>query len=133
VPQPTNAGFESGLTGWTCSGGTDTVVTSPVHSGSQAVSIAAGSIGPKCQQLITGLSPNTTYTVYIWVYGSATALVFYSSNGSSVSGSGGSSAGTWTQFSTSFTTGAGVTQMYVGFEMFGSGTDTFDDMTITQP
>ncbi|HEX4221124.1 MAG TPA: hypothetical protein VHZ97_02045, partial [Pseudonocardiaceae bacterium] len=32
-----NAGFESGLTGWTCDGCTATAVSSPVHSGTSAL------------------------------------------------------------------------------------------------
>src|ERR1700760_4605621 len=41
----TNPGFESGLSGWTCSAasGVDGVVTSPVHSGAGALAGAASS------------------------------------------------------------------------------------------
>ncbi|MFP8945279.1 chitinase, partial [Streptomyces fenghuangensis] len=32
-----NAGFESGLNGWTCSAGSGTTVSSPVHGGTAAL------------------------------------------------------------------------------------------------
>jgi Carbohydrate binding domain len=133
-PTITNPGFESGLTGWTCSGGTSrTVVTSPVHGGSQAVTVVSSSGLAKCQQQLTGLSPNTTYTVHIYMQGNTSGFLFYSTDGSSVSGTTGNSA-SWVQVNQSFTTGAGVTTMYVGFGIvFSSGTVTFDDMTLTQP
>ncbi|MDQ3790323.1 MAG: carbohydrate binding domain-containing protein, partial [Actinomycetota bacterium] len=60
----TNAGFESGsLSGWSCAGGS--VVTSPVHAGTYALS--ASDYG-RCAQTVT-VRPNTTYTVSAWVRG----------------------------------------------------------------
>ena len=44
----TNPGFEAGnLTGWSCSGGTGSVVTSPVHSGSRALAGAGAGVGQR--------------------------------------------------------------------------------------
>jgi hypothetical protein len=135
IPTITNPGFESGLTGWTCSGGTgESAVGSPVRSGSQAAGVVNNGGSAKCQQLVTGLTPSTTYSVHIWIQGAVSGMVFHSTDGSSVSANAGTSAGAWGQINHSFTTGAGVTQMYVGFGMiFNSGAVTFDDMTLTQP
>src|SRR5579862_8362313 len=61
-----NPGFESGsLSGWTCSG-TDSVVTSPVHSGSYALAGAANSADDaQCSQAIA-VQPGATYTLSAW-------------------------------------------------------------------
>src|SRR5579872_2644917 len=60
----TNPGFESGsLSGWTCDAGTGSVVTSPVHSGSYALSGAAtSSDNAQCTQTVS-VQPNTQYTL----------------------------------------------------------------------
>jgi signal peptidase len=129
----TNAGFESGLTGWTCTGGTAGNVGSPVHTGSSAASVTSTGPAAKCSQNITGLSPNTTYTVKVWINGSAVGSVGWSPDGISYSWSGGLHAG-WSQVSQQFTTGAGVTSGNFLFGVTsGAGTVTFDDVTLTSP
>src|SRR5215468_6657162 len=66
-----NPGFETGtLAGWTCSGGTGSVVSSPVHSGTHALAGAAStSDNAQCTQTVT-VRPNTAYTLSAWVQGS---------------------------------------------------------------
>src|ERR1044071_2864626 len=64
----TNPGFESGLTGWTCSSGAQ-AVTSPVRSGASALAATpAGSAFARCSQTVT-VQPNTAYTLSAWVRG----------------------------------------------------------------
>ncbi|MFI7697428.1 carbohydrate binding domain-containing protein [Nonomuraea sp. NPDC049480] len=50
-----NPGFESGLTGWTCSAGSGAAaVSSPVHGGAKALrAIPAGSDIARCRQTVT--------------------------------------------------------------------------------
>jgi hypothetical protein len=66
----TNGGFETGtLSGWSCSGGTGSVVTSPVRTGSFALAGAAtASDNARCTQTIT-VSPNSANTLSAWVRG----------------------------------------------------------------
>jgi hypothetical protein len=67
----TNPGFEAGsLSGWSCSGGTGSVVRGPVHSGSFALSGAATtSDNAQCTQTVS-VQPGTAYTLSAWVLGS---------------------------------------------------------------
>jgi PKD repeat protein len=62
IGEITNPGFETGSTsGWTTSGSVG--ITTSSHTGSYAVSFSdTGSV----EQVITGLCPNTTYTIYAW-------------------------------------------------------------------
>src|SRR5256885_2859823 len=63
-----NPGFESGLSGWTCSLGS--AVSSPVHSGTAALSGAVTSSDfAQCTQTVT-VVPSSTYSVSAWVKGS---------------------------------------------------------------
>ncbi|MEU5879066.1 carbohydrate binding domain-containing protein [Spirillospora sp. NPDC047279] len=66
----TNAGFESGsLAGWACSGGTGSVVSGPVRSGSYALAGAASSSDTaRCTQTVA-VRPGTAYTLSGWVRG----------------------------------------------------------------
>ena len=66
-----NPGFETGtLAGWTCSGSTGSVVSSPVHSGTHALAGAAStSDNAQCTQTVS-VRPNTAYTLSAWVQGS---------------------------------------------------------------
>src|SRR5688572_24786801 len=66
----TNPGFESGsLAGWSCSGTTGSVVTSPVRSGTYALAGAASSAdNARCAQTVP-VQPNTAYTLTAWVRG----------------------------------------------------------------
>ena len=89
-----NPGFESNsLTGWTCLAD-DTVVGSPVHSGSYALKgTPSNTDTAQCTQTVT-VKPNTTYTLTAWVNGS---YVYIGGNGTT-------SASTWTPGTTGFQT-----------------------------
>ena len=65
-----NGGFETGsLAPWSCTGGTGSVVSSPVHSGSKALSGAAtSSDNATCTQTVS-LTANHTYTLSAFVQG----------------------------------------------------------------
>lgn len=119
----TNAGFESGsLSGWSCAGGA--VVTTPVHSGSYALS--ASDLG-KCTQTVT-VKPSTTYSVSAWVRGNPVYLGV----------TGGPS--TWAaptayqQLSLTFTSGASQTsaELYL-HGWYGAGTYYADDVVLDGP
>src|SRR5580692_2332661 len=109
----TNGDFAAGSTsGWTCSSG-DTVVTSPVYSGSSyaLAGTPSGSDDAQCSQVV-GVQPSSSYALSGWVQGDYVYL--------GDSGTGGSdtsdwtpSAATWTQLSTSFTTGASTTSVTI--------------------
>ncbi|MFJ8107170.1 chitinase [Streptomyces sp. NPDC096132] len=107
-----NAGFESGLTNWTCSAGSGTTVSSPVHGGAAALKgTPAGQDNAKCTQTVA-VKPNSTYTLSAWVQGGYTYL--------GVTGTGTTDVSTWTpdsstwkQLQTTFTTGASTTSVTV--------------------
>jgi carbohydrate binding protein with CBM4/9 domain len=123
-----NPGFETGtLTGWTCTGGSVGVVTSPVHSGTYAIGVVGGGVTTKCSQTVTGLSTNHTYTFSMWGNGSgAVGSVGYTLGGTnSTSGNGGAG---WIQSSISFTTGPTDTSVVIYFQT--TGTVAFDDAAL---
>src|ERR1700756_722839 len=109
----TNGDFATGSTsGWTCSSG-DAVVTSPVYSGSSyaLAGTPTSSDNAQCSQVVS-VQPSSTYTLSGEVQGDYVYL--------GDSGTGGSdtadwtpSAATWTQLSTSFTTGASTTSVTI--------------------
>ncbi len=65
----TNPGFEAGnLSGWSCDAG-DTVVTTPVHSGSYALQLTpSSSTTGQCTQTVS-VQPNTAYTLTAYLNG----------------------------------------------------------------
>ncbi|MDX3246089.1 chitinase [Streptomyces sp. ME18-1-4] len=107
-----NAGFESGLTGWACSAGSGTTVSSPVHGGAAALKATpAGQDNAQCTQTVA-VRPNSTYTLSAWVQGGYAYL--------GVTGTGTTEISTWTpdssswkQLSTTFTTGSSTTSVTV--------------------
>ncbi|HET8661343.1 MAG TPA: fibronectin type III domain-containing protein [Micromonosporaceae bacterium] len=123
----TNPGFESGLTAWSCQNGS--TVTSPVHSGTRALAGAADNVSnAKCTQTIA-VQPSSAYTLSAWVRGSYVYLgaTNYSSNWTP-------SATSWTQLSTSFTTGTGVTSVQIYLHgWYAQGTYYADDVVLTGP
>jgi hypothetical protein len=129
----TNPGFEAGtLSGWSCSS-QDSVATSPVHSGSYALSGAASSADDaQCSQIVR-VQPNSSYSLSAWVEGSYVYL------GDSGTGAGDTStwtpsAPTWQQLSTSFTTGASTTSVTIYLHgWYGQGTYHADDVSMTGP
>src|SRR5690606_9245145 len=64
-----NAGFEAGLSNWTCSANSGTTVSSPVHGGTAALQATpAGQDNARCSQTVP-VKPNSTYRLSGWVRG----------------------------------------------------------------
>ncbi|GHO80362.1 hypothetical protein KSD_81330 [Ktedonobacter sp. SOSP1-85] len=95
-----NAGFETGsLSSWTCQAG-DSVVSSPVHSGSHALAmVPSSSTTGECDQTIS-VQPNHTYTLSAYVDGP------YAYLGVQNGASNWTSSSSYTLLSVTFTTGA---------------------------
>lgn len=128
-----NPGFESGTTaGWTCST-LDHAVTSPVHSGSFALSGAASSSDDaQCSQSVS-VQPSTSYTLSGFVQGN---YVFIGDSGTGASDTNNwtPAASTWQQLSTTFTTGASTTTVTIYVHgWYGQGTYFADDLSLTGP
>ncbi|MFB7557257.1 chitinase [Streptomyces brevispora] len=128
-----NAGFESGLANWTCSAGSGTTVSSPVHGGASALKATpAGQDNAKCTQTVA-VKPNSTYALSSWVQGGYAYL--------GVSGTGTTDVSTWTpgstnwsQLSTSFKTGANTTSVTVYTHgWYGQASYFVDDVSVSGP
>ncbi len=128
-----NAGFESGLTGWTCSAGSGTTVSSPVHGGSAALKATpGGQDNARCSQTVA-VKPNSTYTLGAWVQGGYAYL--------GVTGTGTTDVSTWTpdstswkQLTTTFTTGASTTSVTVYTHgWYGQAAYYADDVSVSGP
>ncbi|MEU6671951.1 glycoside hydrolase family 18 protein [Streptomyces sp. NPDC046727] len=128
-----NAGFESGLTDWTCSAGSGTTVSSPVHGGATALKATpAGQDNAKCTQTVA-VRPNSTYTLSAWVQGGYSYL--------GVTGTGTTDVSTWTpdttswkQLSTTFTTGASTSSVTVYTHgWYGQAAYYADDVSVYGP
>ncbi|MEU5182190.1 glycoside hydrolase family 18 protein [Streptomyces longwoodensis] len=126
-----NGGFESGLTGWTCTAGT--TVDSPVHSGRSALQATpAGSDNAQCAQTVT-VQPDAQYTLSGYVRGS---YVYLGANGT-----GTTDVSTWTQsapdwqkLTTTFRTGPATTKVTVYTHgWYGTGAYQADDITLVGP
>ncbi|WP_371482515.1 carbohydrate binding domain-containing protein [Kitasatospora sp. NBC_00315] len=129
-----NAGFESGSLGaWSCSAGTGSVVSSPVHAGSYALRGAAGNNDTaQCGQTVA-VKPNTAYSLSAWVQG---AYVYLGVTGSGVTDPATWTAGgaAWQQLSTGFTTGAATTSVTVYLHgWYGQGAYGADDVVLGGP
>ncbi|MBG7700395.1 glycoside hydrolase family 18 protein [Streptomyces sp. MC1] len=128
-----NAGFESGLANWTCTAGSGTTVTSPVHGGTAALKATpAGLDNAQCTQAVA-VKPNSTYTLSAWVQGGYSYL--------GVTGTGTTDVSTWTpdstswkQLSTTFTTGASTTSVTVYTHgWYGQAAYYADDVSVYGP
>ncbi|WP_246101402.1 chitinase [Streptomyces cyaneus] len=128
-----NAGFESGLSNWTCSANSGTTVSAPVHGGSAALKATpAGQDNARCTQAVA-VKPNSTYTLSAWVQGGYTYL--------GVTGTGTTDVSTWTpdstawkQLSTTFTTGASTTSVTVYTHgWYGQAAYYADDVSVYGP
>jgi chitinase len=122
----TNGGFETGsLSGWTCQSG-DTVVSSPVHSGSHALQLTpSSSTDGECDQTIT-VQANHTYTLTAYVDGSYAYLGVQS--GSSTW----TSSGSYTQLSVTFTTSSSQTSITIYVHgWYGQGNVYVDDVALS--
>ena len=130
----TNGDFAAGNTsGWTCSSG-DTVVTSPVYSGS-AYALAgtpAGSDDAQCSQVVS-VQPSSTYSLSGWVEGDYVYLGD-SGTGSADTSDWTPSASSWTQLSTSFTTGSSTTSVTIYVHGWYAQPEFYaDDLQLTGP
>ncbi|MEU2428390.1 MULTISPECIES: glycosyl hydrolase family 8 [unclassified Streptomyces] len=126
----TNPGFESGsLSGWSCSGGLGSVVSSPVHGGTKALAGAASaSDNAKCTQTVS-VQPNTAYSLTGWVRGSN---VYLGVTGATSTWA--ASSGSYTQLTVNFTTGASQTSAEIYLHgWYGTGTYYADDISLDGP
>jgi chitinase len=128
-----NAGFESGLSDWTCSAGSGTAVSSPVRTGTSALKATpAGQDNARCSQTVR-VKPGSTYTLGAWVRGGYAYL--------GVSGTGTTDVSTWTpdstswkQLSTTFTTGSSTTSVTVYTHgWYGQAAYYADDVSVFGP
>jgi chitinase len=109
----TNGDFSTGSTaGWTCSSG-DTVVTSPVYTGSSYAlkGTPSNSDYAQCSQVVS-VQPSSSYALTGWVEGDYVYLGD-SGTGTSDTSNWTPSATSWTELSTSFTTGASTTSVTI--------------------
>ncbi|MEU0912364.1 glycoside hydrolase family 18 protein [Streptomyces althioticus] len=128
-----NAGFESGLSGWTCTANSGAVVSSPVHGGAAALKATpAGQDNARCSQTVA-VRPNSTYRLTGWVQGGYSYL--------GVTGTGTTDVSTWTpdssawkQLSTSFSTGSNTTSVTVYTHgWYGQQPYYVDDVSVLGP
>jgi hypothetical protein len=128
-----NPGFETGnLSGWSCSP-LDSAATSPVHSGSYALAGAvSGSDDAQCSQSVS-VQPSTAYTLSGWVQGD---YVYLGDSGTGMSDTNTwtPSASSWTQLSTSFSTGAATTSVTIYVHgWYAQGSYHADDLSLAGP
>ena len=130
----TNGDFTTGSTaGWTCSPG-DTVVTSPVYPGS-AYALAGtptDSDYAQCSQAVS-VQPGSSYTLTGWVEGD---YVFLGDSGTGTSDTDDwtPSATSWTELSTSFSTGPATTNVTVYINgWYAEPAFYADDLSLTGP
>ncbi|MFE1948111.1 chitinase [Streptomyces massasporeus] len=128
-----NAGFESGLSDWTCSAGSGTTVSSPVRTGAAALQATpSGQDNARCAQSVR-VKPNSTYTLGAWARGGYAYL--------GVTGTGTTDVSTWTpdssswkQLSTTFTTGSSTTSVTVYTHgWYGQSAYYADDVSVFGP
>ncbi|MFE7959606.1 chitinase [Streptomyces sp. NPDC057413] len=127
----TNGGFESGLTGWTCTAGR--TVGSPVHSGASALEATpAGSDNAQCAQTVS-VQPGAQYTLSGHVRGSYVYLGASGTGTTDVS-AWTQSAPDWQQLTTTFRTGPNTTRVTLYTHgWYGTGAYHADDITLTGP
>src|SRR5256885_3286322 len=128
----TNPGFDSNLSGWSCSS-LDQRVTSPTHSGAGALAgTPAGQDFAQCAQTVS-VQPGSAYTLTGWVQG---AYAFLGDTGTGTTDTSTWTAGSssWTQLSTSFTTGTSTHSVTVWVHgWYGTGTFDADDLVLSGP
>ena len=126
----TNPGFESSWTGWTTSGNV-AISTSDRHSGSRSAKLQSSN--GTCYQNVTGLAPNTTYTLSAWIYcvNTSTSGKIGARNYGGCDVSVTRNSTSWTQTSVNFTTGSSNTSVQI-YASWVSGSDVrVDDFTLT--
>ncbi|MFF5803332.1 chitinase [Streptomyces sp. NPDC012746] len=129
-----NAGFESGLSDWSCSAGSGAVVSSPVYAGAGALKgTPAGSDNARCSQTVT-VKPNSTYTLSAQVQGSYVYLGASGTGTQDVSTWTPGSGSGWQKLSTTFTTGPSTTQVTVYTHgWYGQPAYTVDEFSVFGP
>jgi hypothetical protein len=122
-----NPGFETGsLSPWVGQPG-DAVVSTPAHTGTHAVELAAtASQTGEVDQTIT-LAPNSSHTLTAWVQGN---FAFIGVSGGATASTWTTSAG-WTQLTVPFTTGASGTVTVYAHGWFAQGTAFADDFSLS--
>ncbi|MFG2114178.1 chitinase [Streptomyces sp. NPDC048718] len=128
-----NAGFENGLAGWSCSGGTGAVVSSPVRTGTGALrATPAGADNAECVQTVT-VKPGSTYTLSAWVQGGYAYLGARGTGTTDVS-TWTPDSGAWKQLTTTFTTGASTTSVQIYTHgWYGTAAYSVDDVSVLGP
>ncbi|WP_326655417.1 chitinase [Streptomyces sp. NBC_01750] len=128
-----NGGFETGLTGWSCTAGSGVVVNSPAHSGSSALKATpAGNDNAKCSQTVT-VKPNSDYTLSGWVQGSYVYLGASGTGTTDVS-TWTSSAPGWQRLTTTFRTGGSTTSVTIYTHgWYGTAAYYADDLSLLGP
>ncbi|MFP3988262.1 glycoside hydrolase family 18 protein [Streptomyces sp. E11-3] len=128
-----NAGFESGLAGWTCAGDSGATVSSPVHGGASALrATPAGQQHAECTQTVA-VQPNSTYEMSGWVQGGYTYLGARGTGTTDVS-TWTPDSGDWKRLNTSFTTGPSTTSVTVYLHgWYGQAAYFADDVSVYGP
>jgi chitinase len=129
----TNGSFSGSTSGWTCSSG-DTVVTSPVYSGSSyaLAGTPSNSDDAQCSQVVS-VQPSSSYTLTGEVEGD---YVYLGDTGTGASDTDAWTPGasSWTQLSTSFTTGASTTSVTIYIHgWYAQPTYYADALSLTGP
>lgn len=128
-----NGGFESGLAGWSCTGGSGASVSTPVHGGASALKATpAGSDNAKCAQTVT-VRPNSAYTLSAWVQGGYVYLGASGTGTTDVS-TWAPSAPSWQKLTTSFRTGPATTSVTLYTHgWYGTPAYHVDDLSLVGP
>lgn len=128
-----NGGFEAGLDGWSCSGGSGALVSTPVHGGSSALrATPAGQDNARCAQTVS-VEPDSAYTLGAWVQG---AYVYLGAAGTGTTDVSvwTQSPGVWKQLTTTFRTGPSTTSVTVYTHgWYGQPAHLTDDVTLVGP
>ncbi|MFE5333099.1 fibronectin type III domain-containing protein [Embleya sp. NPDC056575] len=128
-----NGGFESALTGWTCSAGSGVAVTTPVHAGTGALKATpAGSDNARCSQTVT-VQPSSDYVISGWLRGS---YVYLGATGTGTTdpSTWTGSAPDWTRLTTNFRTGPSTTSVTLYTHgWYGTGAYYADDLSLIGP
>ncbi|MGP9018889.1 chitinase [Streptomyces sp. BR1] len=129
-----NAGFESGLAGWSCTAGSGATVSSPVHTGAAALKATpSNSDTGQCTQTVA-VKPNSTYTLSAWVQGSYAYLGATGTGTGDVSTWTPGTGGGWGQLSTTFTTGSSTTSVQIYTHgWYGQPAYYADDISVFGP
>jgi hypothetical protein len=132
-PAIANGDFETGnLAGWNASYNSGITTTNP-HGGTYAGQINAPAGGKgSIEQVVTGLTPNTSYTLTGWVRtdGSATILGAKQYDTAGDNQDATTTATGWTQLTDQFTTGTTNTSVDIYCYRATAGTSACDDTTL---